>query len=153
MSCTYKKVLHKIIKVNTHIKFDDEGRPHCRKIFTAQIWKRTRGWTTHCDSTFHLVFVKHISKYVEVTNNTSGLVVRSDPNPVAQTIKQSCVLFCLKSTYKKVGQDELHHTQEDQSEHINKFDEGNPLHEGMLYPDLLSIAHSCYYNHVMVLTF
>ena len=35
MSCTYKKVLHKIIKVNAHIKFDDEERPHCWKIFTT----------------------------------------------------------------------------------------------------------------------
>ena len=52
------------------------------------------------------------------------------------------MLFCLKSTYKKVGQDELHHTQEDQSEHINKFDEGDPLHEGILYPDVMFIAHS-----------
>ena len=58
-------------------------------------------------------------------------------------MKLNCVLFCLNSTYKKVGQDELHHTQEDQSEHINKFDEGDPLHDDILYPDLMFIAHSC----------
>ena len=83
--------------------------------------------------------VKHISKCVEMKNDTLELVLRSDPNSVAQDIKQSCVFFCLKSTYKKVGQDELHHTQEDQSEHINKFDEAD---EDMLYPDLTSTAHS-----------
>ena len=90
--------------------------------------------------------VKHINKCVEMKNDTLELVLRSDPNSVAQDIKQSCVLFCLKSTYKKVGQGELHYTQEDQSEHINKFDEAD---EDILYPDLMSTAHSCYYNHVM----
>ena len=44
-------------------------------------------------------------------------------------------MFRLESTYKKVGRDEL---QEDQSEHINKFDEAD---EDILYPDLTSIAH------------
>ena len=29
-----------------------------------------------------------------------------------------------------------------ESERINKFDEGDPLHEGILYPDLMSIAYS-----------
>ena len=47
--------------------------------------------------------VKHISKCVEMKNDTLELVLRSDPNSVAQNIKQSCVLFCLESTYKKVG--------------------------------------------------
>ena len=41
------------------------------------------------------------------------------------------------------GKVELHYTQEDQSEHINKFDEGDPPHEDILCPDLTSIAHSC----------
>ena len=90
--------------------------------------------------------VKHISECVEMKKDTLGLELRSDPNSVAQDIKQNCVLFCLKSTYKKVEQDELHHTREDQSEHINKFDEGD---EDILYPDLMSTAHSCYYNYVM----
>ena len=53
------------------------------------------------------------------------------PNSVAQTIKQSCLLFCLKSTYKKAGQDELHHTQEDQSEHINNL--MTVIHYMMIY--------------------
>ena len=96
---------------------------------------------SRCDSILFLLFmhVKHTSKCVEMKNDTLELVLRSDPNLVAQNTKQSCVLFCLNSTYKKVGEVELHHTQ-DQSEHINKFDEAD---EDTRYPDLTSAAHSC----------
>ena len=55
-SCTYKKVLHKMISEHIqHINFSDEGRP--RKIFTTQIWNGIR--IMNLTLSFHSVLFVH----------------------------------------------------------------------------------------------
>ena len=77
-SCTYKKVLHKIIHTsNLMMKVDPTARRYSLSRFG-----REPGNEPHIVIPLFIWFihVKHISKYVEVKNGTLEVVLRSDPN-------------------------------------------------------------------------
>ena len=90
MSYTYKKVLHKIMHTSNLMM-----TPLPENIHYPDLDENQKNKPHICDFILFLLFmhIKHISKYVEMKNDTLELVLRSDPNSVVQDIKQSCVVL------------------------------------------------------------